>query len=268
MAYDEIKGIPFGDDGEGVWVFVSHSHRDLDEVRRVRNALEAKGYNPLLFFLKCLDDADELDDLIKREIEARTWFLLCDSPNARESKWVQMEVQYIQELRDKYYETVDLDGDWQEQQEAIDALSKRATVFISSSRQDREVVSRIAARLQELEYRVYGDPLDYVSAGEDWEEAVVSALDEAARQGFVLVVLSRASMQSKYVERELRLAMADGGATSANLVPLLLDDVALYATGGALGLLLRTVQVVDWTKGTFDENMENLVRLLKTKEMG
>jgi hypothetical protein len=50
--------------GEGAWIFLSHSHRDLHEVRHVRDALEAKGHQPLLFFLKCLDDDAEIDDLI------------------------------------------------------------------------------------------------------------------------------------------------------------------------------------------------------------
>ena len=39
--------------------FVSHSHRDLEKVRPIRNELERRGHHPLLFFLKCLqaDDA-------------------------------------------------------------------------------------------------------------------------------------------------------------------------------------------------------------------
>jgi len=36
----------------GAWIFVSHSHRDLEKVRRIRNELERLGHNPLLFFRK------------------------------------------------------------------------------------------------------------------------------------------------------------------------------------------------------------------------
>jgi TIR domain-containing protein len=71
------------------WIFVSHSTKDLEPVRRIRDYLEAKSHHPLLFFLKCIRDTDELDSLITREIEARTIFLLCDSPNARSAQWVQ-----------------------------------------------------------------------------------------------------------------------------------------------------------------------------------
>ena len=44
-----------------------------------------------MFFLKCLNDHAELHDLIRREIEARTGFLLCDSQAARQSRWVSYQ---------------------------------------------------------------------------------------------------------------------------------------------------------------------------------
>lgn len=40
----------------GIWVFLSHSNKDYDKVRTVRNILEEHGFRPLMFFLKCLDD--------------------------------------------------------------------------------------------------------------------------------------------------------------------------------------------------------------------
>jgi hypothetical protein len=53
------------------WVFVSHSNRDLADVRRVRNELESQSANPILFILKCVEDHHELDALIEREIVVR-----------------------------------------------------------------------------------------------------------------------------------------------------------------------------------------------------
>ena len=59
--------------------FSSHSHRDLEKVRRIRNELERRGHNPLLFFLKCLEADDaRLPELIRDEIKARTFFVLCN----------------------------------------------------------------------------------------------------------------------------------------------------------------------------------------------
>ncbi len=33
------------------WIFVSHSNKDLEAVRRIRNEVENRGANPILFFL-------------------------------------------------------------------------------------------------------------------------------------------------------------------------------------------------------------------------
>ena len=72
-----------------VWIFLSHSNKDYEKVRLVRNVLEGQSLRPLMFFLHCLSDDEEIDSLIKREIDCRTRFILCDSENARASKWVQ-----------------------------------------------------------------------------------------------------------------------------------------------------------------------------------
>mgnify|MGYP000410830220 CR=1 FL=1 len=38
----------------GGWIFIFHSHLDIDIVRRIRNKLEDRGFEPLMFFLKCI----------------------------------------------------------------------------------------------------------------------------------------------------------------------------------------------------------------------
>lgn len=67
---------------EDIWVFLSHSNKDYEKVRLIRDLLEEKEYRPLLFFLKCLDEDAEIDTLIKREIDARNKFILCESENS------------------------------------------------------------------------------------------------------------------------------------------------------------------------------------------
>jgi hypothetical protein len=88
---------------EGAWIFLSHSHQDFDKVAKVRDYLEARRHHPLMFFLKCLNDSHEIDNLIRREIEARSWFVLCDSANSRISRWVQSEVETIKALPERTY---------------------------------------------------------------------------------------------------------------------------------------------------------------------
>jgi hypothetical protein len=63
----------------------------LEKVRRIRNALERRGHNSLLFFLKCLEADDaRLPELIRDEIKARTFFVLCNTRASRRSKWTKL----------------------------------------------------------------------------------------------------------------------------------------------------------------------------------
>ena len=42
-----------------ITVFLSHSSKDIEKVRKLRDILEALEYDPLLLYLKCLDDDNE-----------------------------------------------------------------------------------------------------------------------------------------------------------------------------------------------------------------
>ena len=82
---------------KNIWVFLSHSSKDYDKVCLVRNELEKYNFRPLMFFLKCLDDDKynkEVENLIFREIDSRSRFILCNSSNAQNSEWVKKEVEY------------------------------------------------------------------------------------------------------------------------------------------------------------------------------
>jgi hypothetical protein len=81
------------------WIFVCHASADLANVRRVRNYLESKDASPLLFHLKALTDPVEFWPLIEREIQARNFFLYCDSPAAQASHWVKREREAVEAAR-------------------------------------------------------------------------------------------------------------------------------------------------------------------------
>ena len=139
---------------EGFWVFVSHSTKDFERVRLVRNALEDSGFRPILFYLKCLENENEVNDLLKREIDARKRFILCDSPNAQASKFVQSEVDYIKKQQ-RMYEIVDLssiDLNSDSLQDDILQLIKpfrvRTNVYLSYNYyNDKELVQLISGNL-------------------------------------------------------------------------------------------------------------------------
>lgn len=130
------------------WVFLSHSNKDYEKVRQVRNILEEQGFRPLMFFLNCLEDEDEIDSLIKREIDSRKRFILCDSQNAQNSKWVQEEVLYIKE-RKRLWEKVNIDSSIEEIKNALCRFQARNIIYINGTSDDEEIVEAIKLYLQE-----------------------------------------------------------------------------------------------------------------------
>ena len=97
---------------EVVYVFISHSHKDIEKVRIIRNFLEKLNSEPLLFFLKSLTDEDEITELIKKEIDARIWFIYCKSKNSLDSTWVKTELEYVKETNKENFLEIDLDEDF------------------------------------------------------------------------------------------------------------------------------------------------------------
>lgn len=127
-----------------IWVFLSHSNEDYEKVRIVRNLLEEMHFRPIMFYLLCLNDEEEVSDLIKREIDARTRFILCDSENAKKSKWVQTEVNYIKRNRRKF-QTIDLSKSEEEIALSLKEFKEQVNVFISSP----ESLAKMATELYE-----------------------------------------------------------------------------------------------------------------------
>lgn len=123
------------------WVFLSHSNKDIINVRVVRNKLEHNGFYPIMFYLKCIeqDPDDYVLELLKREIDARPRFVLCQSENTLDSYWVKQEVDYIKTLN-RPYEIVDLNN-LDSIIKGVNRLKRRAHVLLSSSRTEYELIN-------------------------------------------------------------------------------------------------------------------------------
>ena len=139
---------------DGGWIFISHSHLDIDIVRRIRNKLEDRGFEPLMFFLKCLNDDNEIESLIKREINEREWFIYVESDNAANSRWVKSEREYIAQLSGKKVFTIDINGDITQQ---VENITRQLKVFISYARKDRAVYEIIKQALLSRDFLVFDD---------------------------------------------------------------------------------------------------------------
>jgi len=155
---------------EGAWIFLSHSHQDYDRVAQVRNYLEQQGHHPLMFFLKCLSDDQEVDGLIRREIGSRSWFVLCSSANSRKSKWVQPEAEIIKALPEKTYSEIDLDDANLNLDSRLFSLTHKATVFLSFNHNDLALAQQMQQTLKANDFGVFSD-LDLQRDDDWWKRA-------------------------------------------------------------------------------------------------
>lgn len=167
---------------DNVWVFLSHSHNDYDKVIQVRNMLEKRKFKPLMFFLKCLENDTEIDSLIKRDIDCRYRFILCDSANAQASKWVSEEVRYIKEEKRRYCETVNLDKMTIEEVNAqLQKFEQRSSVTILYSNDRENRLQPVIDELLAFDMKVQVGKLEDLME----EENPIEILKELTESGFV-----------------------------------------------------------------------------------
>ena len=249
----------------GAWIFVSHSSKDWVKVREIRNILEEEGQYPLLFHLKCLSDEVEINDLLKREIEARNWFVLCDSINARESPYVSTEIEYIKSIEGKVFETIDLEKDISTQVNKLMRLSKRATVFISSTGRDSDLSREVARILRKNDYKVFNANED-IALGEDWKSRIEDEIINATNNGFFLQLITENSLRSAFVQEEVRMAleMSRVSVRRNNIIPIsFIQPERLFEIPAEL----HDIQIADFSHGSLESNLLKLIEELKFKEM-
>ena len=153
-----------------IWVFLSHSNKDYDRVKEVRNMLESMSFRPIMFYLLCLSDNDEVDNLIKREIDARTRFIYCDSENARESKWVQTELEYIKS-QERRFQTIDLSLPNDQILQLLKEFKDQINVFISYPSKYYDLVRVLHHRLSLYDLFVF---VDIISISQGIYEAQIN----------------------------------------------------------------------------------------------
>lgn len=202
---------------EGGWLFISHSHLDIDIVRKIRNQLEEQGFEPLIFYLKCLNDDDEIESLIQREINEREWFIYVESENAAKSRWVQSERAYISQLSGKKVFTININDDISEQ---INNITKQLKVFISYSHKDRAIYELIKQALLSRDFLVFDDR--DIPANVNWTDKIRTEIDESAKNGFVLLLITENMKNSFYIRQEIEYTRAVGG----KIIPIYIGNTA------------------------------------------
>lgn len=234
---------------KGGFIFLSHSHEDIEKVRKIRNGLEDGGFEPLCFYLKCLTDDSEIEELIKREIDAREWFVFVNSENARKSKWVTIEREYITRTNRKKIINIDIDKEGAVS-EVIKRITQKLRVYISYSYKDKALARRIKNKLEEKDYLAYFDD-DVISTGY-WMSQIMKKIEEASKEGCVLVLLTPEALKSEIVIREIEFAIHNNG----NVVPVIVGDVQLT---DRFEFLLYRIQHYRLSTNPTEKELEDLV---------
>ena len=242
------------ENNEGGYVFISHSHKDIRNIRMIRNTLEENGLEPICFYLRCLSDDDEVLDLIKREIDAREWFLLVDSENARKSNWVKTEVAYIREKNPKKIVSVSLD-DREGIMPVLNRLSRSMRVFLSYSRKDEPIARAIYDGCIKREFKVFFDTVS-IQTGNSFQNTATESIGKAARQGCVVPIISESTLRSEHMTTELTCALS----SEAYILPVIVDGAELPP---ALSGYLAKIQCYRLKNPVTPEQTEEIVEMIE-----
>ena len=209
----------------GCWIFLSHSSQDIDKVRIIRNEFEKHSHNPLAFHLKCLnadtpEGKQELDTLIKREIDSREWFVFCESPAASRSEYVQMEKDYILKTGKQKVWSINMSLPIDAILAKIKEICTLIKVYISYTRRDGyEVYKQLSNALIEKDFDVWDSECDIVPGTEVYTE-IQSIIQKTVEYGFVIVLITNAFTRSKYCLQELEWIVS----SNTTIIPLVFEN--------------------------------------------
>lgn len=240
-----------------IWVFLSHSHKDYEKVSFLRNLLEKEGFRPIMFYLKCLDDNSEIDNLIKREIDCRAYFILCDSENSRLSTWVQEEEKYIKS-KGRIYEIINIESDTNQIKAAISRFQHRTSAFISYSRQDSAMARVVQKTLDANGYTTFFE-IDELLSGFSYGGVIKNAISKHSNEGFVIVLLSRHSIVSQWCMKELQMALGERGTNASSILLVSLDGTKPQDVPELKGYAVRWIDITGCGQ---EEGANKIVRFL------
>ena len=215
------------ENNNAIWVYLSHSYKDFERVRMLRNILEENGFRPIMLYLRSKEDPSkvkELEQLIYDEIDHRNRFIYCKSTNTESSTWVKKEVEYI-ESKDRIYETIDIEQSEAEIIEKLNDFRKKSNIFISYQRDDIELAKSIANRLKKYEFNVFIDFED-IQAGELFHNQISNALLNAVNNGYVITLLNdRILNPNSWGRNEVITALHKGIHTEQSIIPVIKDSL-------------------------------------------
>ena len=228
-------------------VFLSYAHEDLPRIRPLVEALEQRGWS--VFWDRVIPPGKTFDSLIEEALEASKCVVVIWSKNSVESRWVRTEAEegrsrnilipvLIEDVRlplaFRMIQAVDLrswSGDPGAREIAalygaiaqLTAPSHTATpeeilnkgeIFVSYSREDISYARELIEYLRRERVTVWAD--DRIDFGDRWWRTIVKHLRNCVG---MVVIMTPASEESKWVEREVLFADEEGKP----IFPLLLQ---------------------------------------------
>ncbi len=237
---------------EPAWVFVSHASADLPKVREVRNFMEERGAAPILFHLKSLTDPERFWPLIVQEIEARNFFLLCDSEAARASAWVQRERQAVAAIsRERAIRIGRVSLDEKEiDYKGLERFLLHLQVFIAyPASGGYEVAARV---LKSFGYNVSGavgfseEGLSRIGDGSQMSDDMIDTMYHFAARGWLLVVMNKAMATSARLLEALPTGLAGGRVmlvlTDPGELPSIPPNQVVGGTGSLEAAMIKAAQ--------------------------
>lgn len=193
------------------WVFLSHSNKDFNKVRIIRNLLEEECFRPIMFFLKALEEEtndEKLLDLLHKEIDARNLFILCDSENAKNAYWVKEEIKYIQS-KERSFQIIDLNdvNDNKKLLSEIKRFKRRSTIFLSHSPYDDNEANEVIGFLTDKSFDVFDWTFLDASCGVNLNQQIEDIIDKKFERGYFVALLSRSYLSCLYGFEELSFAL-------------------------------------------------------------
>lgn len=242
------------------YFFISHSHLDIEKVRIIRNIIEETFfYEPILFFLKCLSDEEELQSLIRREINERIWFVYCDSENARKSEYVGKERAIVNDLiasgkkinllnikLDKF--NIWDDGCYDYIKEQISYRIRKTKIFILHRQTDSVIAEKIKNALSARGFSVWS--ASNIASGDLWCDAVGNGIKRHSyKDGLFVLLSSKGADDNVAIKAELDLATRCG----ALVLPVVVNG------SNANSFYDCTVQSFCFNEAHFGKEIERLI---------
>jgi TolB-like protein/Flp pilus assembly protein TadD len=131
-------------------------------------------------------------------------------------------------------------------------LTQSADVFISYSREDKERVLDLVAKLRTAGVSVWIDQSG-IDGAALWGEAIVSALESAK---VLLLMVTESAGRSHNVAKEVMLTSERKG----HILPVLLEETSIPAS---LRYPLAGIQHIEYFRGDEDDNLRSVLRSLQ-----